>query len=143
MRLMREGIDYIGVGVGAVITNDSGLLFLAKRGSAARNEQGKWEFPGGGVNFDETLIEAIKREIFEEYGMEIEIYDLLGVFDHILPTEKEHWVSVTYLASHLKGEAKIYEPEKCEAIGWFSTEDLPTPLSKITELNLNAYLASC
>lgn len=137
---MREGVDYIGVGVGAVIANDSGLLFLAKRGPEARNEQGAWEFPGGGVKFGETLIEAIKREIFEEYGIEIEIHGLLGVFDHILPVEKEHWVSVAYVASHLNGEAKIYEPEKCEAIGWFPLENLPKPISKITELNLNVYI---
>jgi len=140
---MIEGIDYIGVGVGAVITNCDGLLFLAKRGYAARNEQGMWEFPGGSVKFGETLIEAIKREIFEEYGMEIETQNLLGVFDHILSEGGEHWISVTYVASHLKGEAKIYEPDKCEAIGWFSTGYLPTPLSKITELNLDVYLASC
>ncbi|MBD2501748.1 NUDIX domain-containing protein [Anabaena azotica] len=133
---MIEGVDYIGVGVGSIIVNDQGLLFLAKRGRAARNERGMWEFPGGSVQFGETLIEAIKREIFEEYGLEIEIKELLGVFDHILPEENEHWVSITYIASLISGEAKICEPEKCEAIGWFSRESLPQPLSKITQLNL-------
>jgi mutator protein MutT len=139
---MIEGVDYIGVGVGAVIVNEEGLLFLAKRGNNARNEQGMWEFPGGGVKFGETLIESIRREILEEYGMQIEIKGLLGVFDHILPENKEHWISITYIASHLAGEATIYEPEKCEAIEWFSIEALPKPLSRITELNLRAYLAN-
>ncbi len=49
---MRKGVDYIGVGVGGVIFNDEGKVFLAKRGAAARNEAGKWEFPGGAVEFN-------------------------------------------------------------------------------------------
>ncbi|GBE92261.1 NUDIX domain-containing protein [Nostoc cycadae] len=138
---MIEGHDYIGVGVGAVIFNDKGLLFLAKRGQAARNERGTWEFPGGGVQFGEPLIEAIKREIQEEYGMQIEVKDILGVFDHILLEEKQHWISITYIALHFTGEPRINEPNKCESIGWFTLEDLPQPLSKITQLNLHTYLS--
>lgn len=138
---MIEGHDYIGVGVGAVIFNDKGLLFLAKRGQAARNERGTWEFPGGGVQFGEPLIEAIKREIQEEYGIQIEIRELLGVFDHILLEEKQHWISITYIASYLSGTPRINEPNKCESIGWFTIEDLPQPLSKITQLNLHRYLS--
>ena len=45
---MIEGRDHIGVGVGAMILNEEGLIYLAKRGPAARNERGAWEFPGGG-----------------------------------------------------------------------------------------------
>jgi len=44
---MKKGIDYIGVGAGAIIFNKDGALFLAKRGKEARNEKHKWEFPGG------------------------------------------------------------------------------------------------
>jgi 8-oxo-dGTP pyrophosphatase MutT (NUDIX family) len=65
---MKKGIDYIGVGVGAVIFNREGPVFLARRGKQARNESGKWEFPGGGVEFGETLEHALAREILEEYG---------------------------------------------------------------------------
>lgn len=137
---MLEGIDYIGVGVGAIIVNEEGLLFLSKRGRYARNERGMWEFPGGGVIFGESLTTAIKREIFEEYGMVIEIGGLLGVFDHILEDEGMHWISITYVASHIKGEARIREPDKCDAVGWFSMDDLPSPLSQISESNWQVYI---
>jgi len=49
--VMKKGIDYIGVGAGAVIFSREGKVFLAKRGTEAGNESGKWEFPGGGVDF--------------------------------------------------------------------------------------------
>ena len=90
---MKRGIDYIGVGVGAIIVNRTGELFLAKRGPLAKNERGLWEFPGGSVEFGETLVGALKREIREEYGIEIDVRDLLDVVDHILPDERQHWVS--------------------------------------------------
>ena len=94
------GRDYVGVGVGALVFDAQGLMFLAQRGRAATNERGYWEFPGGKVAFGETLEAAIRREFQEEYGMEIELVALLGVSDHILVAERQHWVSPTYLARH-------------------------------------------
>ena len=66
---MKKGIDYIGVGSGAIIFNRVGKVFLAKRGREARNESGKWEFSGGGVEFGERLEDALVREVREEYGL--------------------------------------------------------------------------
>lgn len=131
----------VQVGVGAVVTDTARALFLARRGAGARNEAGTWEFPGGGVEFGERLEEAIRREFAEEYGMRIEVTGLLGVFDHILPAEGQHWVSVTYLARHVAGTPTIREPGKCDEIGWFAPDALPSPLSAITRQNLTAYRA--
>src|SRR4030042_6205967 len=93
LRGLRRGIDYIGVGVGAVIVDASGRIFLSRRGQAARNERDLWEFPGGAVEFGEKLTDALKREMCEEYGIEIDVGELLDVVDHILPGEGQHWVS--------------------------------------------------
>lgn len=120
---MKRGIDYIGVGVGAAIFNDEGKLFITKRGKKAKNERGKWEIPGGGVEFGETFEQAIKREIMEEHGIEIEILELLGICDHIIPKEKQHWVSPTFICKIVTGEPRIMEPDKCEEFGWFTIEE--------------------
>lgn len=137
--MTRIGFDVIGVGVGAMIFNDQGEVFLAQRGPQAKNERGTWEFPGGGVEFGEKLIDAIQREIHEEYGMVIAVEALLGVDDHILPDEGQHWVSPTYIARHVSGQPRILEPGKCAAIGWFSLDALPSPLSVITQANVETY----
>lgn len=136
---MKAGRDYIGVGVGAMVFNSEGKVFLAQRGPRASNERGTWEFPGGKVAFGEMLSEAVIREFAEEYGMVIEVTRLLGVNDHILSAENEHWVSPTYLARHISGEPRILEAEKCSAIGWFALSDLPEPLSQVTRADLNMY----
>ena len=70
---MKKGVDFIGVGVGAVILNQEGMVFLARRGRESRNESGKWEFPGGALEFNETLEHALEREVMEEYGFLIEV----------------------------------------------------------------------
>ncbi|MGD0005454.1 MAG: NUDIX domain-containing protein [Anaerolineaceae bacterium] len=136
---MKRGIDYIGVGVGAIIVNPVGQLFLARRGSLAKNERGLWEFPGGSVEFGETLTQALKREIREEFGVEIRVGELLDVVDHILIDEKQHWVSPTYICEIISGKPQIKEPEKCSQIGWFFLDAVPDDLSMITSKNLEHY----
>ena len=91
---MKKGVDHIGVGVGAIIYDQDNRVFLAKRGKEARNESGKWEFPGGSVEFGETLEHALGRELMVEYGIEIEVLSLLDVVNHIIPDEKQHWFRV-------------------------------------------------
>ena len=122
---MRVGIDYIGVGVGAIIFDEQGRIFLAKRGVEARNERNQWEFPGGGVEFGETLVHAIVREIAEEYGFEIKVEKLLDVVDHIIPYEHQHWVSPVFICRVKGGTPHIREPRKCNEIGWFVLDQIP------------------
>jgi mutator protein MutT len=135
------GRDHVGVGVGAVVLDATGRVFLARRGPGARNEAGCWEFPGGMVAFGETLEAAVCREFAEEYGMTIEVTALLGVADHILADEGQHWVSPSYLARHVRGEPAILEPGKCTAIGWFELPALPQPLSRVSRSALDDYRA--
>lgn len=137
---MKRGIDYIGVGVGAIIVDQQGRLFLAQRGKLAKNECGCWEFPGGAVEWGETLASALRREILEEYGIQIEVGELLDVVDHLLPDEKQHWVSPTFLCRIASGVPDIKEPEKCSQIGWFLPHNIPQNLSLISRTNLDHYL---
>jgi mutator protein MutT len=136
---MRAGVDYIGVGVGAIIVDEQGRLFLARRGPKAGNERGLWEFPGGSVDFGERLADALRREMREEYAIDIEIGELVDVADHILPEENQHWVSPSFVARVIAGEPAIQEPEKCSAIGWFALDQIPEDLTRITRLNLENY----
>jgi mutator protein MutT len=113
------------VGVGAVIFNQNGGIFLAKRGKEARNERSRWEFPVGGVEFGETLENAIVREVKEEYDFQIEVEVLLDVVNHIIPDEDQHWVSPTFLCRYKSGTPRIMEPSMCEDIGWFALDEIP------------------
>ena len=137
---MKPGIDYIGISVGALMFNNQGEIFLTKRSQQVKNERGCWEAPGGAVEFGETLQDAVKREIKEEYGVDIELLHQLPAQNHLLPQENQHWVPSSFISKIKSGQTPtIMEPHKCDAIGWFSLKKLPKPLSVITKLDLTAY----
>lgn len=137
----KAGIDYIGVGVGAAIMNTQGEILLALRSQQAKNERGKWEIPGGAVEFGETLEQAIQREVREELGVDITVGELLEVCSHIIPEEKQHWVSPTYLCTITSGDPVNQEPAKCDRIGWFSlSKALELPLSIVTKHDIEHLL---
>lgn len=137
---MKKGVDYIGVAVGAMVFNQAGQVLLAYRGPKAKNETGKWEFPGGGVEMFESLEKAIHREIREEFGIEVKIVEMLDVVDHILKEENQHWIGIAYIAEHISGELQLKEPEKIDEAKWVNLTDLDQySLTKTTQSNLIAY----
>ncbi len=63
--------------VAAVI--QSGDAFLVCRRAPHKNLAGKWEFPGGKVEGNETDTEALTREIKEELNVDVEVEELVAV----------------------------------------------------------------
>lgn len=55
----------------AIIKNSENAILITQRSD--KSNYGKWEFPGGKVNSDETNEEALKREIFEELELKISV----------------------------------------------------------------------
>lgn len=68
----------------AVIQNSAGEILACQR-SASTSHPGKWEFPGGKVEPDESPEAAIKREIVEELGVNITIIKSLTTVNHNYP----------------------------------------------------------
>ena len=128
---MIQGKDYIGVGVGAIILNETGEVLLLLREKAP--EAGYWSIPGGKVELFETLEDAIKREVKEELDIDIELIDLVGVTDHIVEAEEAHWVAPTFLAEIVGGQVKNMEPSKHGGVRWFPIDDLPENITITTQ----------
>lgn len=57
--------------VNAIILNDKGEILIAKRAENRKNGL-KWELTGGSVKKDETSVDGMKRELFEEIGLDVE-----------------------------------------------------------------------
>ncbi len=138
---MKPGVDYIGVGVGAFILDAEQRIFLFKRGEQVRNEAGKWNIPGGMVEWGETREAAIVREVYEEVDVKIEILGSLETLDHIIPAEHQHWVTTTFICRIIEGEPKIMEPKKCSELRWATLDEaLKLPLTITAEKNLQLWL---
>lgn len=115
------------VGVGVLILNDAQEVLLTLRRRPP--EAGLWSIAGGKVEFMETLQETAVREAKEETGLDVELTHLLCVSDHLIPAEGQHWVSPAYLARIVGGRLANLEPDKTEAVRFFSLDALPEHLT--------------
>lgn len=111
------------VGAGAVIINDGKVLLAKRKGS---HGSGMWGSIGGHVKFGETPIEASKREAMEELGIEISNFTFVTCMNLI--KEGKHYLDISFIAEVISGEPKIQELDRIEEIGWYSLDDLPSPL---------------
>jgi mutator protein MutT len=125
-----------GVGCGAAIVRE-GQLLLVKRLRAP--EAGHWSLPGGKVEFGESVADAVRREIREEVGLEIELGKSLGIVE-MIGFDDQHWVSPIFLAEAPQGEARNNEPDKLDAIAWVALDAPPSPLALSARKALQALL---
>jgi len=73
--------------VGAVLIKDNKII-LPKRASNLKVMPDKYEFPGGKVEENETLKEALKRELYEELSIDVDIEDIIDFPKNDLKTDK-------------------------------------------------------
>lgn len=121
--------------VGAVIVKE-GNIFCAQRG-LEKSLPGLWEFPGGKIEKGESPEEALKREILEEMGCEIE------VGRQVEHTVYEYDFGIVHLTTYYcrltKGEPVLTEhiaskwlrPQELNQLDW-APADIPA-IEKIME----------
>ena len=120
------GIDFAGVGTGLVVLR-GGKILLYKR--IKPPEAGHWSIPGGKVDHMEAARHAALRETEEETGLRVADAAFLCATEVISEADRQHWVSLIYLADDVEGEPRLVEPDKLSDFGWFGRNDLPAPLS--------------
>jgi 8-oxo-dGTP diphosphatase len=127
--LMKKGVDYPGVTVSFLIHDGEGNFLLNKRSVNCRDEHGKWDNGGGGVDFGQSIVETLFKEIKEEFGADIIEHKFLGYRDahREHKGDKTHWIALDFLV-HVDRETVVNnEPHKFEEIGWFKWGEFPEP----------------
>jgi len=127
---MEKGIDYIGVTVVFLCHDGKGNYLFNKRGKNCRDEQGRWDPGGGGVDFAEPVEDALRREVKEEYGTEVLSHEFLGYRDihRLKDGKKTHWIGLVFKVLVESSKVKNCEPHKFDDLQWFSLDNLPSPL---------------
>jgi 8-oxo-dGTP diphosphatase len=70
-----------------------------------------WAIPGGFMDYGEPAEVSARREALEEIGLEVELIDLLGVYSDPARDERQHTVSIVYIAT-AKGDPKAGDDAK-------------------------------
>jgi 8-oxo-dGTP diphosphatase len=103
----REYPERPVVGVGGVVIAE-GRALLIRRGHPPL--EGEWSIPGGTLEVGETLLDAVRRELAEETGIEVRVGELIEAFERIFPDgegqPKYHFVILDYLCEAIRGTAR-------------------------------------
>lgn len=124
------------LGVRVIVEDDAGAVLLVRHSYIEG-----WYLPGGGVEREETLAEAARREVFEETGVAAsEDPQLLNVYLHTGGTRRDH-VGLFHLAKWQQAETFLVPNAEIVEARFFAQEDLPQGLSKATARRLEEFRA--
>jgi len=94
-------------------------LYLIARRAKHKDHAGKWEFPGGKIDSNESPEKALERELFEEFGV-------LTKTGHHLATNRHDYGSfqielMAYQVDHLEGDFRLTDHDE---LAWVHLKDL-------------------
>jgi ADP-ribose pyrophosphatase YjhB (NUDIX family) len=127
---MQKGIDYIGNTIVFFCHDGQGNFLMHKRTNQCRDEYGRWDVGGGGIEFGQTIEENLRREIAEEYCTKVLDYEFLGYRDvhRERDGKKTHWIALDFKVLIDRNKVANGEPDKCEVLDWFRLDELSSPL---------------
>ena len=113
-------------------------VLMIKR--AQEPSKGRWSVPGGAIEIGEAVYDAVRREVREECGIEIEVVKVTNAADSIVPDEAGrvwfHYVSIYILARYVSGEA--HTDSDALEVRWVAREELDTlDMNPIAYENIN------
>ena len=123
----------------AIIVNNEEQVLIARR-HAHQHQGDLWEFPGGKREADETRLEALQREIYEEVGLQVEQAEPLMQIVHDYPelqVELDVWLVTEFSgdATGKEGQPLVWCP-----LAELSVREFPAANMQIIERLTNLYL---
>jgi len=115
--------------VSAVIEKNGKLLFGQKKADVGPYPN-TWHLIGGGVKADESLKNALIREIKEETNIKVEITSSLGFDEDYEPNkhgEMTHYIFLTFKTKYISG--KVKPDDDIAELKWISKD-------KLSQINL-------
>lgn len=107
----------------AIVRDEAGRLLLARRG--AEPHLGKWDLPGGFLEEGEHPLDAVRRELREEGGVEIEPLELAAIeMDVYGSDDGSPWTLNLYWEARIASG----DPQPADDVSelrWFAPGELP------------------
>lgn len=122
----------------ALIFNKNGKMLLVK----SFKWFDKWTLPGGHIELGETKEQALKREIKEEVGLDIEVVDFLMVQDFIFDKQfakKKHFVFLDFVAKCEDDKVSL-DKDEIQDYNWVDPKEaLKIDIDSFTRIMLEEY----
>lgn len=121
---MRVMIHSQPLGACALLFNSRGEILLGKRKNSYKS--GSYGLPGGRIELNEPMLEAIRREVLEETGLSVIDFSYVGAVRE--NQDSYDFVHFVFTAEVGDEEPRLCEPDKCEGWEWMDPEALPSSL---------------
>lgn len=140
-QMLRKGVDFVGITLSFFCHDGKGNFVMTKRGANCRDEQGKWDFGGGGLELHDSVEERLRQEIKEEFCADVITSEFMGYRD--IHRENEfgttHWVSLNFKVLVDPTQVKNGEPHKFDEVRWYTLDALPSPLHSQVPFELEKF----
>lgn len=127
MKIVGSGIGgYVTpkIAVGAIVGNDDGELLLIQRA-----DSGVWLYPTGWADVGYSAAEVAVKEVFEETGIEAEVMRPFAIVDGLqLGFSRVPLYSIVFQCRATGGQLS-HHPQECLDAGWFTKDELPSPIA--------------
>lgn len=111
-------------------------VFLPKRADTKKFLPCVYELPGGHIDFGEETVAGLKREIGEEFSMEVAVGDPFFVFTYTNNVKRSHSIEVVYFARFVSElSSLVVHPEDHSGFGWFAENELINATTEGKELD--------
>lgn len=102
-------------------------VFLPRRANTKKFLPNVYEIPGGHIDYGEHIVDGLRREIKEEFEVDIEVGEPFEVFDYINPIKGSHSVEIIYFAELVGSidDIKLHADDHSGA-KWFARDELET-----------------
>ncbi|GGN66883.1 NUDIX hydrolase [Streptomyces albiflavescens] len=95
-----------------------------------RADNGTWEPPGGVLELDEAPEDGVRREVFEETGVKVEVGDLTGVY-------KNMTLGVVALVFRCRAEGGHEQlSDESTAVEWLSPEEVAERMGEVYSIRI-------
>ena len=124
---MKPGKDYPGLSVAFWCIDRDGRLLWQLRSRSKSNHPGTWDVGAGKVNTGEALETALRREVFEEYGIEPDKYTTLALGHREDLAFGHHWVCFDFAVLLEDDDVTIVgDPDEIDALQKVPIGGFPT-----------------
>lgn len=104
--------------VDPIIVKDNKILLIKRGKEPFKNH---WAFSGGGVDWDESVEDAIIRETFEETGLVVKSIEFFGIYSK---PERDPFQAIT-IVYIIEAEGTPKAGDDAKELQWFDLDKLP------------------
>jgi len=104
--------------------SDGHEIMVARRALTKKFLPGKFELPGGHIDFGETLEDGLCRELKEELDIDVAIGDVVGAFTYVNEVKRSHSVEIIFFAKLADGCLPKINPADHSEVVWVNQNSL-------------------